>query len=62
LADILRVIKREDVGKGYVGQMEEKRSACKILVGKCERRILYRSPRHRCKDIRVKPFLSQIMY
>jgi hypothetical protein len=34
--------------------MEGKRSACKVLVGKRERKI-YRRPRHRCKDnIRVK--------
>jgi hypothetical protein len=57
------VIQREDEGKVYVGHMEGKRSACKILVGKHERKILHRRPRHRCKDnIRVKLSVSQIMY
>jgi hypothetical protein len=63
LPDIIRVTQREKVGKGYVGHMEEKRSAFRILVGEPERKILDRRPRHRCKDnIRVKLFLSQIMY
>jgi hypothetical protein len=63
LPDIIKVIQREEVGNGYVGHMEVKRSACKIVVGKHERKILYRRPRHKCKDnIRVQLFLSQIMY
>jgi hypothetical protein len=44
------VIQREKEGKGYVGHMEGKRSACKILVGKRKKKILHRRLRHRCKD------------
>jgi hypothetical protein len=58
LPDIIRVIQREEEGEGYVGHMEGKRSACKILVGKHERKIVYRRHRHNCKDnIKVKLFL-----
>jgi hypothetical protein len=35
--------------------MKEKRNANKIIVGKCERKIPHRRPRHGCKDnIRVR--------
>jgi hypothetical protein len=50
LPDIIRMIQREKVGKGYVGHMEEERSACKIVVGKHERKTLHRRPRHKCKN------------
>jgi hypothetical protein len=39
LPNIIRLIQREEEGKVYVGHMEGKRSACKILVGKHERKI-----------------------
>jgi hypothetical protein len=46
--DIIRVIKPRSMGWArHVARMEEMRNACRILVGKSERNIPLRTPRHR---------------